>query len=568
MSVLTTIYGALLLISTVVSLLLVFVVFPRRNQRGALPLLGVVVACFVWSGTYLAQLNSDTVPAKLLWNNLRFVGPALVSTSVLLLALAYTNREELLTRRFVALLFLPGIVANAFVWTNDWHRLVRESVVLVDYGAFVAADIAWGPVFWAQAGFNYLLLVATTVIFLQELASRWRTSAYRGQIGLIVLAIFIPWGGNVVYLVSDSPIDVTPITLCATGVLLVVAMFHYQLFELVPVARDVIVSTMDDGVLVVGSKGRIVDANAACLELLETDENTLVGDSIETVFSSYPDLVDHLSNVEEFETDSSISVTDEHRHLDVEVSLISDAMDRFAGHVVVLRDVTEQRQKQAKLERQRRELERQNERLDEFAGVVSHDLRNPLNVVDGRIALADIDEEHAEPIQSNLDRTFDIIDDALQLAKQGKTVSEWTLLDLRAVAESAWDNVATADATLVVKIERQVRGNRGRVQRIFENLFRNAVEHGPRDVTVTVGDLFDGFYVGDDGPGIPEGERDSVLEQGYTTRADGTGFGLAIVNGAVEAHDWTIDVTESESGGVRFEIRGVKGTELKSYRTT
>lgn len=317
MSVLTTVYGALLLVSAVVSLLLVFVVFPRRNQRGGLPLLGVVVACFVWSGAYLTQLNSDTVPAKLLWNNLRFVGPPLASTSVLLLALAYTNREGLLTRRFAALLFLPGIVANAFVWTNDWHGLVRESVVLVDYGAFVAADIAWGPVFWAQAGFNYLLLVATTVIFLRELASRWRTSAYRGQIGLIVLAIFIPWGGNVVYLVAESPIDVTPISLCATGVLLVVAMFHYQLFELVPVARDVIVSTMDDGVLVVGSEGRIVDANAACLELLETDENTLVGDSIETVFSSYPDLLDHLSNVKEFETESSISVTDGHRHLDV-----------------------------------------------------------------------------------------------------------------------------------------------------------------------------------------------------------------------------------------------------------
>ncbi|MDY7083447.1 MAG: ATP-binding protein, partial [Halobacteria archaeon] len=114
--------------------------------------------------------------------------------------------------------------------------------------------------------------------------------------------------------------------------------------------------------------------------------------------------------------------------------------------------------------------------------------------------------------------------------------------------------------------------DRGRLLHVFENLFRNSVEHGGNDVTIRVGDLPDiheetdeedddqryGFFIEDDGPGIPEEERDDVLEHGYTTSSSGTGFGLSIVRSIVEAHGWEIDVSESEEGGARFEITGVE----------
>jgi signal transduction histidine kinase len=76
-------------------------------------------------------------------------------------------------------------------------------------------------------------------------------------------------------------------------------------------------------------------------------------------------------------------------------------------------------------------------------------------------------------------------------------------------------------------------------------------------VTVTIGELDDGVYVADDGPGIPPEEREDVFEAGYSTSGSGTGFGLSIVEQVAEAHDWTVRVTESASGGARFEIVGM-----------
>ena len=120
--------------------------------------------------------------------------------------------------------------------------------------------------------------------------------------------------------------------------------------------------------------------------------------------------------------------------------------------------------------------------------------------------------------------------------------------------------VETGTAELRLAEDLTFTADETRLQRLFENLFRNALDHGGPDVTVTVGVLPDrsGFYVSDDGPGIPEDERESVLEPGYTTHEEGTGFGLAIVSEVVTAHGWEIQVTESDAGGARFEIRGVE----------
>ncbi|GGM62266.1 PAS domain S-box-containing protein [Halarchaeum rubridurum] len=220
--------------------------------------------------------------------------------------------------------------------------------------------------------------------------------------------------------------------------------------------------------------------------------------------------------------------------------------------------------REEELRAQRAELERQNDRLDAFAGVVSHDLRTPLNVADGYLELlaADAADERVEKVRDALDRMDAIIEETLTLARQGRTVGEMTDVDLDALARECWERVDTADAALDVAGDRTIRGDRERLQHVFENLFRNAVEHGGDDVTVTVGPLDDrGFYVEDDGTGVPAERRDTVLEPGHSTGGDGVGFGLAIVAEIVDAHGWTLEVTESASGGARFEIVTDDGTD-------
>ena len=212
-------------------------------------------------------------------------------------------------------------------------------------------------------------------------------------------------------------------------------------------------------------------------------------------------------------------------------------------------DITDRKERE-------RELERQNDRLEEFASIVSHDLRNPLNVARGYLELAEEmgDDEHFERADTALERMHDIIESVLALARQGRSLDETVAVSLSAAAGEAWRNVETAEATLDVAGDATLDVDPSRFGSLLENLFGNAVEHGGPTATVTVGATDDGFYVADDGPGVPREHRDAVFKSGETHSEDGTGFGLAIVKGIAEAHGWSVAITDAEGGGARFEF--------------
>jgi signal transduction histidine kinase len=261
-------------------------------------------------------------------------------------------------------------------------------------------------------------------------------------------------------------------------------------------------------------------------------------------------------------------------------------------------------------ERQLREhrdaLEERNERLENFAGIVSHDLLTPLTTATGYLALArqehDDEEGYLERVADSHERMDSLVEDVLALARQGQVVDEPEPVPVQEVALNAWQTAGHVDAEFDVgSFPGPVLADRERVRTLLENLLGNAVEHGstgsptgsedavehgstsPRDgedavehvvddVSVRVGPTtaetpadggeaagdgeFTGFYVADDGPGIPVEEREAVLEQGYSG-GTGTGLGLAIVDRIAGAHDWTVTVTESAEGGARFEFTGV-----------
>jgi two-component system, sporulation sensor kinase E len=235
--------------------------------------------------------------------------------------------------------------------------------------------------------------------------------------------------------------------------------------------------------------------------------------------------------------------------------VIDGAVTRIIG---IARDVTTRVQREE-------ELRRQNERLDEFAGVVAHDLRNPLNIAQGRTTLAveelarnDYESPHLPKAQQALGRMEDIIMDTLVLARRGDEVESPKPVAVAEVAGQCWDMVETDEASLIVEDECTVKGDPDRLRHVFENLFRNAVEHGGDDVTVRVGRAGEStLYVEDDGPGVPPDNRDTVCEPGQSSRENGTGFGLAIVKRIAEAHGWNVALTEADSGGARFVFSAV-----------
>lgn len=214
----------------------------------------------------------------------------------------------------------------------------------------------------------------------------------------------------------------------------------------------------------------------------------------------------------------------------------------------------------AERERMRRkEVQRANDRLEEFARTIAHDLRNPLNVASGYIdsSLEQDQETRLDATASALERMEQIIEGTLTLARSGQVIADPESVSLAVVAERAWQHVETDEATLEIGEVPPLTADPDRLQQLFENLFRNAVEHaGPR-VTVRVGGLTNGFFVEDDGPGIPMRNRAEVLDAGFTTDASGTGLGLSIGKQIADAHGWELEVTESETGGARFEFTGI-----------
>ncbi len=205
-------------------------------------------------------------------------------------------------------------------------------------------------------------------------------------------------------------------------------------------------------------------------------------------------------------------------------------------------------------------LKEREARLDEFAGVVSHDLRNPLSVAKARVELGadETGSEHLDHALDALDRMEALIGNLLALAREDRALGNLEPVALDSVVNGAWDTVDTADASLTVETDRTVRADRTRLRQLFENVVRNAVEHGGPDVTVRVGVLPDesGFYVEDDGVGIPPEDREALVASGPATGRH-RGLGLRIVTQVVEDHGWSIHLTGSNGGGARFELSGV-----------
>jgi len=233
-----------------------------------------------------------------------------------------------------------------------------------------------------------------------------------------------------------------------------------------------------------------------------------------------------------------------------------------------------------RLAERERELARQNQRLEEFAGIVSHDLRNPLTVAVGNLQLAREtgDEECFSKAADALERMDELIADLLTLARQGEAIDEFEPVPLREVVEEAWATTGSDSSTLVCEDDLgTLSADRSRLRQLLENVFRNAVEHGSTsppshaqedgiehggpDVTVTVRRTDGGFAVEDDGPGIPADRREAIFDVGYSTNEDGTGFGLDIVRSIVDAHGWDVAVGESPSGGARFDFSDVERVE-------
>jgi len=327
----------------------------------------------------------------------------------------------------------------------------------------------------------------------------------------------------------------------------------------------------------------VLDANQRAVSFYEAESVTELAENVDrTTTEAALDTLKRLwravaDGETDFRSECKVQTLDgEVRDVLLDVNVPEAHADDYGRVYVSAVDITDRKERE-------RKLRRKNELLDQFASVVSHDVATPLSIIGNkaRLVQATGDPSHAEDIFEATRRVQELVDELHDLARQGEEVGETAPVALDAVVSEAWQSVESLGASLTVETSRTVQADRDRLRQLLANLLRNAVEHGStnsdtqarRDtspenadavtasetvvtdtVSVTVGGFEDGFYVADDGPGIPDEERDRVFEQGFSTDDDGTGIGLAIVRRIADGHGWTVEVSESEAGGARFEV--------------
>jgi signal transduction histidine kinase len=493
----------------------------------------------LWAAAAVGYLLAPTDAAANAFHVLGLVAGFTTPGAWLYFCSAYTGRRlhrDPRYRRTAVAVYLAVVAVKV---TNPLHHAYFSTVAAST--PFPHAAVQSGALHWIIAGLAYALS-AVGYFMLLELFDQTSldTRPLLGLASLTALPVALTVAGSRVPWLVDMSYEPLGVAAFAVG-----ALFLFTgTFESVRVTGQ-----LDDPVVFVDADGRLGDFNDEARRLFPA----LEGATGRPVADVLPDVVAVLEAADDEVLE---------REVDGETRSLLVAANQFAvgrtrvGQLLLFSDVTES-------ERHRRELERQNERLEQFASVVSHDLRNPLNVAQGRLELArDVrDDDNLETVAAALDRMEALVADLLALARQGEAIGDTEPCDLRAVAEEAWAGVDTGDAALDVTGDRTFAADRTRLVQLFENLFRNSLEHAGSDVTVSVAATGDGFAVADDGPGIPADQRDRVLEPGVTTTEGGTGFGLAIVASIASAHGWTVTVGESEDGGARFAFAGVTHPE-------
>jgi PAS domain S-box-containing protein len=549
-----------------VGILAVAAVAARHDDTpGAKPLAVLSVTIAFWTLANGAILTRSDPASRRLLADLAHLGVVLVPVALLYFAVEYTNHEVSLTRYGPGPLLAVPAITTALIWTNPAHELMWQNRGTADMWV-AAGQRSFGPWFWVHAGYSYLLIAVASYLLLRMLVVS--EDVYRGQAAALVVGIAIPWLANAVHLAGLSPFafDPTPIGFGLSAVAFLFAIYREHLLELTPVARelarDELMDSLAEAVFILNDDRVVVDCNERAREIVGDSAVDPVGS---TLSATLPELaaavetaVDAASNGDH-ETETAFRQRGRLRHYDLHVTELRRGGGLLSGHLVSLRDVTDRRQRE--------------QRLDVLNRALRHDLRNDANVILGYAELGMENNPDADWVRAIQEHVSDMVElsakvrDLEEALGEGET--ETRRIDIVAVVERVVDQVETERPDLDVETELPDSARVEAVEFVdtaVENAVENAVEHNDNpdpliEAAVTVRttdrDTVE-VEIADNGPGIHEDER-AVLLRGRETQLDHvSGLGLWIINWIVTESGGEIRFSENEPRGsiVTLELPG------------
>lgn len=340
-------YAILSILSAVITLVAATIAW-RRSAPGSSALGFLLLAMAIWSSGYATRWLEISIPAKILWFKIMFIGVASIPTLFFVFALGFTRSDAWLSPQNVVLLSIPPVFFLFLQWTNPYQLFYRSLDFVQDSG-YMLMEITRGLGYLVNVIYSYMLMGGG--ILLMSQAALRSGPLYRYQYRLILFAALLPWVGNAIKefnFKTYSNLDIAPLIFGLSGIIFVFAILRTHLMDVIPVARSYLIETMHDGVLVLDLQYRIVDINPAMEGFLSGRASSYLGKNAYEVLK--PWMVKTNLFVNKDETRSEVTVPlDPTRYLDLNITPLYDRNQILSGHLMVFRDITERKQVEKRL---------------------------------------------------------------------------------------------------------------------------------------------------------------------------------------------------------------------------
>ncbi len=338
-----TVYALPLIIASIISGWVAFYALRYRAVHGAPALVVLSAAIAEWSFAYSLEILGADLPTKLLAGKAEYLGIVIVPLAWMVFTYHYTHPNKGVNYRIM--LFLSAIATTTIllILNTKSTGLIWRDIHIDVFAGFSVLNVTHGPWFnYVHLVYGYGLLAVGTFFILRSIL---RTQGvYRGQAVTLIIAVVVPWIGNILYIAGLSPIDLTPFAFTITVVALTWSIFGFQLLALSPVARDQIVDNMRDGVIVVDIHNQLVDINPAALQLIGASDENLIGKPAADVLSAWPELTTKYANVMDAVDEISFGEDGAKQWYELRLSPLHDQRRRLVGRVVTIRNITTSKQ--------------------------------------------------------------------------------------------------------------------------------------------------------------------------------------------------------------------------------
>ncbi len=332
------IYGLLFSISSLAIIFAIFLIYKAPRFRWSLSFIMICIS--IWSFGYALELKSIEFSQKVFWAKFEYFGIASIAVAWLIFVLEYVGKRKYITPRNVIILFFDPIITVILVWNNEFHHLIWKSIEMKNYAGFSILVFKYGE--WAKihTAYMYLLFSFSLFILLQIFSSH---PYYKKQTLALILSSIIPWMANLSYVLRFTYLDATPLAFLFTSIVFIYLM-KYRFLDILPVAKESILESMEDAVIAVDRNMKILYLNSAALKLAGLSSNEIIGGDIELLKSIHDEL-------EEMHTNIRKEVRIKNRYFELKTSPIFGECGDVIGYFAILRDITERKMAEKKLEK-------------------------------------------------------------------------------------------------------------------------------------------------------------------------------------------------------------------------